>query len=84
MSLQAALKAKIPTWPEDMSRSCSPWRTAQTSLAGIDSWYAREEEAFAAANPSAEVEDKMSSPQWEEAGMAALSAQRYRRNCDPF
>lgn len=97
MALPAPFKAKIPTWPEDMSRNCSPWRTAQlildintaisldqTSLAGINSWYAREEEAFAATNPSAAVEDKMSSPRWEEAGMAALSAQGYGQDHDPF
>ena len=90
MALAAPFKAKIPTWPEDMSRNCSPWRTAQlileintvislgqTPLVGIDSWYAREKEAFAAANPSTAGEDKMSSPCWEEAGMAALGAQGY-------
>lgn len=83
MAHQVTFRAKIPTWPEDVSRNCSPWRTAQlnldintaisldqTSLAGINFWYAREEE-----------EDFAASPWWEEAGMAALSAQGYGQDC---
>lgn len=80
-----------------MSRNCSPWRATQlildintaisleqTLLSGVDSWYAKEEEAFAAANASAAVEDKTSSPWWEEARMAAPSAQGYGQTRDPF
>lgn len=76
MSFAVPFKAKFPTWPEDTSTDCSPWRTAQLILvvntaispafAGVNSWYAREENV---------VEEKMSSPWWEVAGMAVLSTQ---------
>lgn len=53
MAFAVPFKAKFPAWPEDTSTDCSPWRTAQLILvvntaispafAGVNSWYAREE-----------------------------------------
>lgn len=71
-----AVPFKFPTWPEDTSTDCGPRRTAQLILgintaispgfAGVNIWYAREEDV---------VEEKMSSPWWEVAGMAVLRTQ---------
>lgn len=76
MSFAVPFKAKFPTWPEVMSTECSPWRTVQLILsinyvvspafAGVNSWNAREEDM---------VEEEMSSPWWEVAGMAVLHTQ---------